>query len=467
MIEFGQYKDTLLGVPQGGICSPILFNIYMNEFDIFINHKLKKIIDKYNKLTHRFGKSQKSSYNNPIYKKLNGKLDYCRKKIKQLKNNKPYNELDSHTQDLIKIENKKRIILEKQRIKTPSILKESRAIKIVYSRFADDWIILTNSNLKFAHMLKNIIQKFLKNYLELEFSPEKTKITCIKTDYAKFLGFTIFTYDNTKISHNKITGTLRRTGGYNIKIGIDMERILNRLELNGFCNKKLKPIAKAPYTILSLSQIIDKYNEILRGTANYLIPMIDAYRPFTLIQYILEYSCYGTIATKYKSSIYKIFKKYGKPPKFEIFADVQIRKKNENLINAPESKTLKTEKSIIPYLINKKNALNIKQEITSDVFSPMKKINWRTYKNLNAFCVICGTNSNIEWHHVNSIRKGKVTGFTQVMKQLNRKQIPLCHEHHVLVQQGLYDGIKISELLHIDYWVAYKMNIKMNIIKII
>jgi hypothetical protein len=182
--------------------------------------------------------------------------------------------------------------------------------------------------------------------------------------------------------------------------------------------------------------------------------MIDAYRPFTLIQYILEYSCYGTIATKYKSSIYKIFKKYGKPPKFEIFADVQIRKKNENLINAPESKTLKTEKSVIPYLINKKNALNIKQEITSDVFSPMKKINWRTYKNLNAFCVICGTNSNIEWHHVNSIKKGKVTGFTQVMKQLNRKQIPLCHEHHVLVQQGLYDGIKISELSHIDYWIA-------------
>jgi hypothetical protein len=47
--------------------------------------------------------------------------------------------------------------------------------------------------------------------------------------------------------------------------------------------------------------------------ANYLIPMIDAYRSFTLIQYILEYSCYGTIATKYKSTIFKIFLKYGKP----------------------------------------------------------------------------------------------------------------------------------------------------------
>ena len=29
-------------------------------------------------------------------------------------------------------------------------------------------------------------------------------------------------------------------------------------------------------------------------------------------------------------------------------------------------------------------------------------------------------------HHVKHIRKGEVKGFTQIMKQLNRKQIPVC-----------------------------------------
>jgi nicotine oxidoreductase len=80
----------------------------------------------------------------------------------------------------------------------------------------------------------------------------------------------------------------------------------------------------------------------------------------------------------------------------------------------------------------------------------MKTINWRTYRNLTSLCALCGTTENIEMHHVKAIRKGKVTGFTQVMKQINRKQIPLCRIHHIEVERGYYDSIDISELIDIE-----------------
>ena len=38
----GIIEKNLTGTPQGGIASPILFNIYMHEFDLFVNDTVKK-----------------------------------------------------------------------------------------------------------------------------------------------------------------------------------------------------------------------------------------------------------------------------------------------------------------------------------------------------------------------------------------------------------------------------------------
>src|SRR5574341_307244 len=40
IVEDWQYKPTLSGVPQGGIVSPILSNIYLHELDTFIEDVL-------------------------------------------------------------------------------------------------------------------------------------------------------------------------------------------------------------------------------------------------------------------------------------------------------------------------------------------------------------------------------------------------------------------------------------------
>lgn len=40
--------DTTLGIPQGGIASPILFNIYMHKFDEFVNNSIAQVTAKEN-----------------------------------------------------------------------------------------------------------------------------------------------------------------------------------------------------------------------------------------------------------------------------------------------------------------------------------------------------------------------------------------------------------------------------------
>lgn len=61
---------------------------------------------------------------------------------------------------------------------------------------------------------------------------------------------------------------------------------------------------------------------------------------------------------------------------------------------------------------------------------------------------------NKQMHHIHSIRKGKVEGFNQVLKQLNRKTIPLCKEHHMAAEKGLLKDIKIQDLYFIEEFLA-------------
>ena len=49
-LEDWQYRDTLSGVPQGGVVSPILSNIYLHKFDEFVE---REIIPRYTRGTGR------------------------------------------------------------------------------------------------------------------------------------------------------------------------------------------------------------------------------------------------------------------------------------------------------------------------------------------------------------------------------------------------------------------------------
>lgn len=286
LIDKGQYHDTLTGVPQGGIASPVLFNIYMHEFDKFMSKDLNNIVD-----TNNFETGRKEKVLDPRWVKANGRFQGIRARLKTLLNsfggvkNLLINGTDTQKENLKSLLIEKRAI-NLERLKYPNVILSKRKVRFVYCRYADDWILLSNCKLDFITKIKEIIASWLEMKLDLQLSPEKTLITdFLKNERAKFLGFTLgFTlgsYKNVRLTYNRF-GNYTKDSGYNIILRMDTAKILNTLALKKFCdkNRNFRPVGNNAYSVLPIRDIINKYNAVQVGLANYYLPYIDRIEGF-------------------------------------------------------------------------------------------------------------------------------------------------------------------------------------------
>jgi group II intron reverse transcriptase/maturase len=406
---YGRRGESLAGTPQGGIASPILANVYLHELDVFVEELRAR---------HEKGKAKKP---NPHYRSL----------------------VQKRRQMIAKgmIKTKEFRAISRRMRSLPSLMENDPGfIRIKYLRYADDWLIAISGSYALAREIKQEIKTFLKDRLELTLNEEKTRITHAKTEEAFFLGTGIHMGDvqaGKQITTTNASGRRfkRRSTGWETIMKVPLPRLVKRLGGRGFCTPLGVPIAKPGWSYLDIERIISLYSSINRGIQNYY-RFVDNWKHLSRIQYILEYSLAKTLARKGKITLSEVFKRYGKPIHTKIISDQGKERTVTFFLNHDWTKdrdAFQTGNSAI------------------DLVESHARL--RTRSKLGKICCICKEARQVEMHHVRHIRKlsdkRKPVGFHRVLRNLNRKQIPVCRTCHRKIHQGLYDGLSLKDLAYI------------------
>nr|AYQ94207.1 hypothetical protein [Borodinellopsis texensis] len=333
-INKGHYEHTILGTPQGGIASPILFNIYFSKMDEFILENIASKIENWNRMESRTPKPVTKSY-----RKHESETSSVKRSLTRIKSSLKQSNIKEFKHYPSAIQEKYLNLVSRLRkskkasMKTPYLDKKRALIRFAYARYADDWVFFSNCSQKRIMEIKQDIADFLQDELKATLSEEKTLITNIKRKRAKFLGFSLSYYaTNTKVlritniskekhrfkknfweikanTHKKESHT-RRTTGNQLVIGIDQDRVESRLITKKILLKDgITPCRKPELTVLSDSEIVMRYNYIIRGFVNYYGPVINNFSILNKYIYIFYYSCAHTLANKHNTSLKKLFKK--------------------------------------------------------------------------------------------------------------------------------------------------------------
>ena len=304
-MEQWEYHKTYSGSPQGSGMSPILANIYLHELDMFME-ELKGSFDKGDTRNRKVHKDHDKV--RWAYRKAKANLETVRTE----ENLKAFKEA------------------QKTMLSTPHLDEMDESYKRVqYNRYADDFLIAVNGSKEDAQSIKEQVRVFLENELKLIMSEEKTHVTH-SSEKVRYLGYDIRVSRSQDKKRTK--KGLQRVWYGKVQLYMPKEKWIAKLrDYGAFKIKKdeagkeiWKPIHRGALMHLDEVAIISKYNAEIRGLYNYYRMAINVCN-LAKFHFIMRGSCLKTLASKYNSSVMKMYKKY-KSDKGDFGADYKTKR---------------------------------------------------------------------------------------------------------------------------------------------
>lgn len=392
-LEEWTYHPTLSGVPQGGVCSPILMNIYLDRLDQFVETTL---------LPHYNRGDQRQRYH-PYLRLLNA----ARRKTKAGKRAEA-----------------KRLRQQAQRMPSRDPADPTFR-RLQYVRYADDTLFGFSGPRAEAEEIKGQLTAFLRDTLKLELSQEKTLITHARTRAARFLGYDVVTLDaDDKHDHR---GQRCINGALGLKVPTEVIKAKCARYM-----KRGKPVQLAARLNDTDYSIVSQYQAEYRGIVQYYLLAFNVRRLWRLHR-VMELSLASTLANKHQSTLARVYRKY------------------QTTVTTPHG-THKVLEVRVPRgadkapLVARFGGIELRWQKTAILNDRPKEVHGGRseieQRLLAQRCELCGAEENCEVHHIRKLadlhkegRKEK-PAWVQRMAMRRRKTLVVCRTCHEAIHYG-------------------------------
>jgi len=396
-LEDWKYNKTYSGTPQGGVLSPLLANIYLDKLDKYAEETVK---------AYNTGTKRKP---NREYEKL------VRRRRKAFSEGK-------------KEEAKK--LLQQMRTMPSQDTKDPHYRRMKYVRYADDFMVGIIGPRSDAVEIKRKISEFLQEKLKLKLSEEKTLVTDVHREAAKFLGYEIKRqHSDTKLSPMVGRHTRRSANGImslRVPKSVFVKKSAPYLQ-NG------KPIHLTHLMVNNDYTIVAEYQTKLRGLYQYYALAVNVSQELYHLKWVMQQSLLKTLAAKHKASAKVMYDKYAT----KVITDDG---KNLNCIEVSVERDGKTPlvARFGGFSIARKKVWNINDQTPQPVNSRRTELLQRL---LADQCEICGSTEMVEVHHIRKLAdvqgtKNESVDWKILMASRKRKTLVVCKKCHRMIHAG-------------------------------